>query len=83
MPVFTCRGRNFAMVARSQNRPSLWIAAAPGAQAVLVPAEPGRYYVPPYVGGRGWIGAWLDVDVDWAALEQLLVDAQGIASARR
>jgi hypothetical protein len=71
------------MVARGQTRPSLWIAAAAGAQDVLVPAEPERYYVPPYVGRRGWIGAWLDVDVDWAALERLLEDAREIATARR
>jgi len=78
MPVFTSHAKNFAMVARSDNRASLWIAAAPGAQAVIVGAEPARYYLPPYVGKRGWIGAWLDGDVDWPALEELLRDAHAL-----
>jgi hypothetical protein len=75
MPVFTSDGKNFAMVARGESRASLWIAAPPGAQQVLAGAEPGRYFRPPYVGGRGFVGAWLDVDVDWPALEALLRDA--------
>jgi hypothetical protein len=45
---------------------------------VLVANEPVRYFRPAYVGGRGWIGAWLDVDVDWPALESLLRDAQAL-----
>jgi hypothetical protein len=32
MPVFTSSGKNFAIVARGDSRPSLWIAAASGAQ---------------------------------------------------
>jgi predicted DNA-binding protein (MmcQ/YjbR family) len=78
MPVFTSGGKNFAMVARGESRPSLWLAAAPGAQQVLARAEPKRYFRPPYVGGRGWIGAWLDVAVDWPALESLLRDAHAL-----
>ncbi len=41
----------------------------------LVTADPSRYFVPPYVGGRGWLGIYLDLEergegqVDWAAVE--------------
>ena len=80
MPIFTSGGKNFAIVARSEARASLWIAAAPGAQQVLTEAEPQRYYRPPYVGARGWVGAWLDVDVDWAALEALLREGHELAA---
>jgi len=46
--------------------PHLWCAAPPGVQNELVETEPDRYFRPPYVGGRGWIGLRLDVAVDWA-----------------
>ena len=37
-------------------RLALWAAAPPGAQAEMVDLEPERFFVPPYVGPRGWIG---------------------------
>ena len=33
---------------------------------------PVRFFVPPYVGGKGWIGAYLDVDQDWEELADLI-----------
>jgi hypothetical protein len=56
------------------SRLAFWCAAPEGAQDVLIGAEPERYFVPPYVGHRGWLGVFLDVEVDWGAIE-LLVDA--------
>src|SRR5882757_10205346 len=53
----------------------LWCAAPSGAQAELVGEEPDRFYVPAYVGHRGWIGVRLDRKVDWQEIEQILVDA--------
>ena len=46
-------------------RLALWCAAAAGVQHELVGEEPERFFVPPYVGHRGWVGVRLDVDVDW------------------
>jgi hypothetical protein len=40
--------------------PHIWCAAPPGAQEALVAAAPERFFRPPYVGGRGWIGLRLD-----------------------
>ena len=53
----------------------LWVAAAPGVQEELVGQEPERFYRPPYVGHRGWVGVRLDVDVDWGEIGQILEDA--------
>ena len=39
---------------------ALWAAAPAGAQEMLVAAEPELFFVPPYVGYRGWIGLNLD-----------------------
>lgn len=58
------------------DRNGVVMAAPPGAQEQLVLAEPERYFRPPYVGSRGWIGIWLDTGpVDWDLVEQHLVDA--------
>jgi hypothetical protein len=58
------------------DRVAFWCAAPPGAQEVLVSAEPDRYFVPPYVGHRGWLGVYLDADeVDWDTVRMLVEDA--------
>ena len=63
--------------------PHLWCAGLPGAQQELTTSEPGRFFKPPYVGGRGWIGVRLDHDVDWAELAELCQDAyRAVAPAR-
>ena len=55
--------------------PHLWCAAPPGAQEELVATEPERFFRPPYVGGRGWVGLRLDGDVDWDELRAVCREA--------
>lgn len=59
------------------NREALafWCPAPPGAQDVLVNAAPDRFFIPPYVGHRGWLGVRLDVEVDWDEIAMLVEDA--------
>ena len=56
-------------------RLGLWCPAPPGVQAELVEQEPDRFFVPPYVGHRGWIGVRLDIDPDWDEVSALLDEA--------
>jgi hypothetical protein len=56
-------------------RMGIWCAAAPGVQGELVDEEPERFFVPPYVGHRGWIGVRLDRDPDWDELAGICADA--------
>jgi|SRR5947209_3792309 len=56
-------------------RLAFWCAAPEGAQEALVDAGPERFFRPPYVGPRGWLGVWLDVPVDWEEIEDLVVEA--------
>jgi hypothetical protein len=44
-------------------------------QEALVAAEPERYFRPPYVGVRGWLGVYLDVPVDWDEVAAIVEDA--------
>jgi hypothetical protein len=55
--------------------PHLWCAAPPGAQEELLLAGPDRFFRPPYVGHRGWVGMRLDGDVDWTEVEEVCRDA--------
>ncbi len=55
--------------------PHFWCAAPPGAQAELVAANPERFFRPPYVGHRGWLGVRTDGDVNWDEVAELCEDA--------
>ena len=77
-PTWFVRGRKtFVTFADSHHddRVAFWCAAPPGAQEALTSARPDRYFRPPYVGGRGWVGVWLDVEVDWVEIAELVRDA--------
>jgi hypothetical protein len=63
--------------------PHLWCAAPPGVQPELVDAEPERFFRPPYVGGRGWIGVRLDVGVDWGELAEICEEAYRVIAPRK
>ena len=53
----------------------IWCAAPPGNQELLVSADPERFFRPPYVGHRGWLGVRLDRGIDWDELEGIVEDA--------
>jgi hypothetical protein len=59
-----------------------WCAAPPGAQEALVAEEPDRFYRPPYVGGRGWLGVRLDVTVDWGEIAAIVEDAYRVVAPK-
>jgi hypothetical protein len=62
---------------------AFWCAAPPGAQQAMVAEEPGRFFSPPYVGGRGWLGVRLDVPLDWTELGEIVLDAYRVIAPKR
>ena len=84
-PTFKVRGKIFAMrhSLHGERRWSAWFKAPPGAQEVLVAAAPERFFVPPYVGHHGWVGAYLDVDQDWDELADLAEEAYRNTAPKR
>ena len=64
------------------DRPTLWFKAAPGTQTELVDQEPDRFFVPPYVGPRGWVGLRLDVDLDWNEVAAVVEDAWRLVATK-
>jgi hypothetical protein len=57
------------------DRLGFWCAAPIGVQETRVDAEPARFFRPPYVGHRGWLGVYLDVPVDWEEIAEVVEDA--------
>ncbi len=53
----------------------VWLATALGAQEALVYADPKRFFVPPYVGKRGWVGVRLDARPSWKTVEKVVREA--------
>ena len=85
-PCFQVRRKNYAMTHRDrQDRPGVWVKAAPGRQEALVGAFPDRYYRPPYLGGKGWIGCWLDDAAlpDWDEIEDLVIESYRLVAPKR
>ena len=78
-PTFFVRGkRAFVMVLTNHHgdgRHAIWCAAPDGLQRMLVEADPERFFVPPYVGHRGWLGVRLDRGLDWDELAGIVEDA--------
>jgi hypothetical protein len=78
-PTFFVGGRrSFASVWDSHHgdgRFALICAAPAGLQASLVGADPERFFVPPYVGHRGWIGCRLDGGFERDEIAGILEDA--------
>ena len=85
-PTWRVRDRIFAMQKGNfeGGRPSVWFKAAHGEQAVLVGADPRRFFVPPYVGSKGWVGAYLDgPDPEWDELAELVEDSYRLIAPKR
>lgn len=87
-PTFRTRDKMFAMFAspdthHGDGRTAVWIMAEAAERDVLVAAAAERYFVPPYQGKSGWIGAYLDEHTDWAELENLLREGHRLRSVRK
>jgi hypothetical protein len=78
-PAFFVRGKKaFVMVLTDHHgdaRFALWCAAPAGMQGMLVESDRERFFVPPYVGHRGWVGVRLDRGLDWETIAAIAEDA--------
>jgi hypothetical protein len=78
-PAFFVKKKQFVMLWATGHHddqfPHLWCAAPVGVQAELVDTEADRFFRPPYVGARGWLGVRLDRSVDWDEIDAVCEDA--------
>jgi predicted DNA-binding protein (MmcQ/YjbR family) len=82
-PSFKVRDKIFAMHHPMNERPSMWCKAPRGFQEMIVNSEPERFFVPPYVGHNGWIGVWLDVELDWDHIAELIEESYRMTASKR
>ena len=68
-PTFFVNKRVFTMFANNHHHDghiAIWIPAPPGAQQALIRSSVRKYFKPPYVGVRGWVGIELNEVTDEA-----------------
>ena len=87
-PTFRVRNKLFAMYADAENHhgkghAGVWCKAARVNQDLLVRSDPGRFFVPPYVGPSGWIGVRLSGKPDWSMVADLLRDGYRLVAPKR
>jgi hypothetical protein len=84
-PTFRVRDRIFVMFVNDHHgdgRVAIWCNADRDAQVAVVEADPRRFFVPPYVGPRGWIGIRLDRRPNWAVVAALVEEGHRRVSSR-
>ena len=77
-PTWFVRGKkSFVMYSDHHHggRLAFWCAAPEGVQELRIDQDPEAYYRPPYVGHRGWLGVYLDVEVRWDEIADVIRDA--------
>jgi predicted DNA-binding protein (MmcQ/YjbR family) len=75
---FAGKGKVFAMLDNHHHGSAhlaVWLPMPFGVQADLLEADPERFFKPPYVGPKGWVGVVLDTKPDWKLVQQLVRDA--------
>jgi hypothetical protein len=77
-PTWRVKGKMFAQLDDHHHGSphcALWLPASIEAQEALVAADPARYFRPPYVGHKGWVGVVLDTGPDWKTVAELVREA--------
>lgn len=78
--------KTFVMYANHHHddRLAFWCAAPDGAQETLIALKPERFFRPPYVGHRGWLGVRLDVPgTDWNQIADIVTDAYRVVAPKK
>jgi len=56
----------------------------PGDNKSLVSAQPGRFYLPAYIGPRGWVALRLDRGaIDWKEVAELMAASYQLTAPKR
>ncbi len=71
-PTFRVAGKIFAWDRPRNGGPSVWLKVPKGVQSVLVGADAERFFIPPFVGTKGWVGVSLAGRPDWTEVEALV-----------
>ncbi len=62
---------------------AVWIKAPPMVQEILTGSDPARFFKPPYMGPKGWVGVRLDAEVDWGEVAAILRDGYLMSAPKK
>lgn len=87
-PTFRVKNKIFAMYADSDNhhgagRPCIWLKSTHLIQDMLIHEDADRYFAPPYVGPKGWLGIRIDRRPSWPTITDLIRDAYLLTAPKR
>ena len=80
---FRVRGKIFAMTSGDESRSEVWCKAGVGVQAMLIAADSRRFFSPPYVGPKGWIGIRFNEETDWEEVSDLIEESYRLVAPKR
>jgi hypothetical protein len=84
---FTVAGKTYAYYLNNHHGDDIIGIACkvlPGDNEALVAAQPVKFYLPAYVGPRGWVGLRLDIaGVDWNEAAELLTGSYRLIAPKR
>lgn len=84
---FVVRKRKFAYYLEDHHgdgRVALACKAEAGENAAIVASDPTRFFMPSYVGPRGWVGMWLDLpEVNWDEVQELVFNSYRLIAPKR
>lgn len=61
---------------------AVWLPMPPGVQTELIAEDPARFFRPPYVGGKGWVGVRIDNRPDWSVVAGAVREAHQFIAAQ-
>lgn len=62
---------------------AVWVKAPPMVQEILVNSDAKRFFVPPYMGPKGWVGVRLEDKVNWDEVAGILKDGYQLSGPKR
>jgi hypothetical protein len=82
-PAFRVRDKMFVVVAEDQT--SMTLKAPKGVQGILVNSDPERFFVPKYVGSKGWVGVRIDLahPPDWEEMAEIIYESYCLLAPAR
>lgn len=79
-PTFRVREKIFCMALNGP--PAIWVKAPRGSQELLIEAAPARFFRPPYLGHKGWVGVKLTGRPDWPEVTALVRRSYSLIAPR-
>ena len=80
---FRVRGKIFAMHSVDNGEGAVWVKGRPGDQELFIAAAPDRFFKPPYLGPKGWIGIRFSDETDWDEVSDLVVTSYRLIAPKK